>query len=191
MSATTFPAPFRIPLQPSGLRFGRESTLVGADDPAAGQWSVEWVLKRNCSLAPRHLLWFYVSLCAVSLGIGAVFWAQGARMILPFAWLELVAFGVALLVYARHATDNERIALAGDRLTVEQALGSRVRRVAFQPRWVRVEPQHGDRSLIELSGQGERIAVGRFVRPELRRQLAEEMRWALHRWQQRNVREAS
>jgi len=48
---------------------------------------------------------------------------------------------------------------------------------------VRVEPELGDRSLIELSGQGRRIAVGRFVRPELRRQLADELRWALRRWQ--------
>ena len=45
-----------------------------------------------------------------------------------------------------------------------------------------VEPQHGDRSLIELSGQGRSISVGRFVRPELRRELADELRWALRRW---------
>ena len=74
-------------------------------------------------------------------------------------------------------------------LTVELASGNRLRRVAFQPHWVRVEPRSGDRSLIELSGQGQRVAVGRFVRPELRRQLAEELRWALRRWQQRSVRE--
>jgi uncharacterized membrane protein len=40
---------------------------------------------------------------------------------------------------------------------------------------------HGDRSLIELSGEGRRIAVGRFVRPESRRALADELRAALRR----------
>ena len=91
--------------------------------------------------------------------------------------------GAALLVYARHAADSERIRASPGRLTVEHVLGRRVERVEFLPAWVRVEPEHGDRSLIELSGQGRRIAVGRFVRPELRRQLAEELRWALRRWQ--------
>jgi uncharacterized membrane protein len=52
-----------------------------------------------------------------------------------------------------------------------------------------VEPEHGDGSLIELSGQGQRIVVGRFVRPELRRQLADELRWALRRGRWGTVRE--
>ena len=67
------------------------------------------------------------------------------------------------------------------RLTVEHVAGRWVERVEFVPAWVRVEPKHGDGSLIELSGQGQRISIGRFVRPELRRQLADELRWALRR----------
>ena len=102
---------------------------------------------------------------------------------MPFAWAELAALAVALLVYARHAADSESIRLQPGRLTVEHACGRHVNRVEFAPAWVRVEPEHGDRSLIELSGQGQRISVGRFVRPELRRQLADELRWALRRWQ--------
>ena len=188
MSAITLPSPFRIAPQPAGFRFGRESAQ---GDDAAAPWSVEWQLRRNCSLSPRQLLWFYLSLCAVSFGIASMFWSQGVRLVMPFAGIELLALGAALLAYARHAADSESIALAGDLLTVEHACGSRVQRVAFQPHWVRVEPRSGDRSLIELSGQGQRIAVGRYVRPELRRQLADELRWALRRWQQRGVREAA
>jgi uncharacterized membrane protein len=73
------------------------------------------------------------------------------------------------------------------RLVVERADGRRVERVEFTPAWVRVEPEHGEGSLIELSGQGRRISVGRFVRPELRRELADELRWALRRWSHRAV----
>ena len=175
MSATLIhPSIVRAPAA-SPLRFGRESV--------SGEHSVQWVLKRNCSITPRQMVWFFGSLCLLSLVIGGLFWLQGATLVLPFAWIELLAVAAALFVYSRHATDSERIELQPGRLIVEHACGRRVERIEFVPSWVRVEPESGDRSLIELSGQGSRICVGRFVRPELRRQLADELRWALRRWQ--------
>ena len=167
----------------SPLRFGAES--AGSDR------SVQWLLKRNCSATPRQVMGLYASLTMLSLGIGAFFWVQGATLIMPFACLELAAVGVALLLYARHATDSETIRLQSGHLTVEHVSGRHVEHVAFSPQWVRVEPAHGGRSLIELSGQGRSICVGRFVRPELRRQLADELRWALRRWQGDAPREQS
>ena len=132
-------------------------------------------------MAPAHLLAIYGSLCVVSMGIAAVCWMHGATLVVPFASIELLAVGAAIWAYARHAADNECIRLHPGRLVVEHANGRHVERVEFQPDWVRVEPERGDGSLIELSGRGRRIAVGRFVRPELRRQLADELRWALRR----------
>lgn len=152
---------------------------------------MQWLLKRNCSLAPRQLLAFYASLCLLSLAIAGLFWLRGATLVMPFAGIELLAVGAALLVYARHAADSETIRLLPGRLTVRRVHGPHVEQVEFAPAWVRVEPESGDRSLIELSGQGRRISVGRFVRPELRRQLADELRWALRRWQSRPARAAS
>lgn len=178
MSATLFPTAVGLKPISNPLRFGREAPCV-----ETGERSVRWLLKQNCSIAPRQLLLFYLSLCALSFLIAGFLWSKGATLVLPFTWVELLAFGVALLVYARHATDSESIRLQPGRLTVELASGRRLERVEFAPAWVRVEPEHGDRSLIELSGQGRRISVGRFVRPELRRQLADELRWALRRWQ--------
>ncbi len=175
MSATISHPSIAMAASPRPLRFGAEA--------GAGDRSLQWMLKRNCSTTPRQMMGFYTSLCLVSLAIGGFFWTQGARLVMPFASLEIIAVGVALLVYSRHATDGERIRLQPGRLTVEHMFGRRVERAEFAPAWVRVEPEHGDRSLIELSGQGQRIAVGRYVRPELRRQLAEELRWALRRWQ--------
>ena len=141
--------------------------------------SIQWFLRRNCSVTPGQLGLLYLSLCVVSLGIGTAFWFQGATFVLPFAWLELVAVGAAFLVYARHAGDGERISLAGPQLVVELENGGKLERTEFNREWVRVEPRLGDGSLIELSGQGRRINVGRFVRPELRPQLAREIRMAL------------
>ena len=42
-----------------------------------------------------------------------------------------------------------------------------------------VEPKGGDGSLIEVSGQGRSVRVGRHLRPELRPALAREIRMAL------------
>jgi ABC-type dipeptide/oligopeptide/nickel transport system ATPase subunit len=98
---------------------------------------------------------------------------------------QLPITDAALLAYAHHAAVRETIRLRPGHLLVQHVHGGRLDEVEFAPSWVRIEPRTGDRSLIELSGQGRRIAVGRYVRPELRRQLADELRWALRRWQVR------
>lgn len=166
---------------PSGLAAKPESLRFGRSVPAADEDSVQWLLKRNCSMAPRQLFRFYLGASVVSLGIGGMFWLHGATLVLPFAGLEMLALGAALMMYARHAGDRECIRLQGGVLSVEHACGRRIERVDFRPGRVRVEPVRGDGSLVGLSGQGRRIEVGRFVRPELRRQLADELRAALHR----------
>lgn len=157
------------------LRFGQ------AEQVGAGACSVQWNLRRNCSLTPKQMLGFYLGLSSVSLSIAGIFWWLGARLVMPFAWLEVVAVGAALLVHARHVTDHESIRLQGDVLTVERACGAHTERCEFRTEWVRVESARSPGSLIELSERGRRVVVGRFVRPELRGQLAEEMRWALKR----------
>lgn len=158
-------------------RFASESR-----HPVSGERSLQWLLKKNCSMTPRQLFGTYLALSILALGIASGFWHQGATLVLPFAGAEVFVLGVAMLVYARHAADGEDIRLSQHVLTVVSTSGGRTERVEFQPAWVRVEPEHGDRSMVELSGQGRRVVVGRFVRPERRRQLAEELRWALRRW---------
>jgi uncharacterized membrane protein len=173
MSALIVSAPHGVASPASGLRFGRAAI--------PGDGSVHWLLRRNCSIAPNQLLGFYASLCVLSLAIAAFFWRRGAPLVLPFAGVELLALGAALLAYARHAADRESMILRPGKLSVECRLGRRIEAAEFAAAWVRVEPRYGDRSLIEISGEGRRIAVGRFVRPELRRALADELRAALRR----------
>ena len=141
--------------------------------------NIQWFLRRNCSVTPQQLGWLYLSLCLFSLTIGTAFWFLGAPLILPFAWIEVMAVGAALVVYVRHATDGETIRLAGSSLVVELEHGGRMQRSEFRREWVRVEPGAGDSSLIELSAHGKRVQVGRYVRPELRPALAREIRHAL------------
>ena len=140
-----------------------------------------WEMKRNRAISPNQLFAFYLSLCAVSLTIGTFFVLQGAGFVLGFAGLELGVVGLALLVYARHAGDRETITLTGRRLCVEQLDAGALTRSEFRAEWLMVEPSAGQGSLIEVSGQGASIRIGRFVRPELRAELASDMRRALRR----------
>jgi uncharacterized membrane protein len=141
--------------------------------------NIRWFLKRNCSVTPVQLGRLYGSLCVVSLGIGSFFWYQGAVLVLPFAALELAAVGAAFLAYARHAADGETISLEGRQLVVELESAGHLQRAEFDRDWVRVEPGVSDRSLVELSARGRSVNVGRYLRPELRPVLAQEIRKAL------------
>jgi uncharacterized membrane protein len=159
-------------------RFARELTehRNGADIPA-----VQWRMNRNSSFAPGRLLAVYLGLCVLALGIGTAFWWLGAPAVLPLAGAELLVLGAAFWVCSRHAGDAETITLAERELRVECCFGRQVEGAAFRAEWVRVEPAHGERSLVELTGQGQRMRVGRYLRPEHRISLARELRMALRR----------
>jgi len=163
----------------AGWIFGRE--MVVSVGPLAGAPVLQWLMRRNCSISPRQMGAFYLSLCVVSLLIASFFWVQGAPFVLAFAGLELVCLGLALLVFARHAGDRETLTLAGRSLTVEQCYGSRTQVTEFTAEWLTVEPAAGQGSLVQLSGQGRTVRIGRFLRPELRVELARELRQALRR----------
>ncbi len=136
---------------------------------------------RQPSFAAGRLWRVFAALCLVSLGIGLGFWSFGAPAVLPLAGLELLLLGLAFGVCSRHAGDAETITLAGRELQVEHRCGRQLERAAFRAEWVRVEPVHGEGSLVELSGQGQRMCVGRYLGPHLRVGLARELRQALRR----------
>ena len=144
-----------------------------------GAQGLQWVLKRNCSITPGQLFGTYLALCAVSLTIALGITWRGASPVLAFAGIEMLLVGAALLVYARHAADQERITLAGGALRVEHRHGAHTDSTEFRAAWVRVEPRHGEGSLVELSGDGRQSFVGRYVRADLRTPLARELRTAL------------
>jgi len=137
-------------------------------------------LRRNVSISPRQLVAAYLLLCSVSLLVAGGFWWHGVGLVVMFTGIELVAVGVALLVVARHAGDRETVLLSGREVTVEQHVVPGVERMSFRAELLRVEPAAEDGSLVELSGEGRSVRIGRHVRPELRVELAKELRRALH-----------
>ena len=137
---------------------------------------VLWRLHRRGSISPAQLGWLYLFLCLICLGTAGFLGLQNATVVMTFG---LLAVGTAFVVYSRHAGDAEKIVLQGGQLVIELETAGRTRRAAFDRDRVRVEPGHEDSSLIQVSGQGQLVQVGRHVRPELRQLLAREIRFAL------------
>ena len=179
MNAALAPSPWPAPADAAHRLtwlFGREVVVDGA---AGAQRALQWLFKRNCSITPAQLAGVYAALCLVSFSVAGAFYFHGATFVLGFAGVELLALGAALLLYARHAGDRETLTLVAGSLRVEQCIGARVERLEFHAEWLRVEPAGGQGSLVELSGRGQRVRIGRFLRPELRSLLARELRAAL------------
>ena len=172
-SASSIPVPGAMP-EPGpagGSRFGMSTASDG---------SVMWVLRRNCSITPGQSLAAYGGLCVLLMGVAVFFWAQGAQLVMPFAWVEILAVGAALWAYSRHAADREIIAVRDGRLVVEQHInGGCVCRTEFALASVRVQPHPGGLRLIGISGGGKAVEVGRHVPPEMRPLLADELRSVL------------
>ncbi len=140
---------------------------------------VQWRLKRNCSVSPWQLCATFGVLCVVSLFIAGYFWFMGATLVMPFAVFEVVALGLAFVVYARHAADAECISLDNGRLVIEVEKGGRKECAEFLADWVRVEFRPDSGALIEITGQGRRVVVGHHVQAGLRPALAAEIRQVL------------
>ena len=165
-------------MPPSSAEF-RFSTMPAPGERASAPGGVLWLLKRHGVLTSVQLAWCYLCLCGLSLGAAGFLGSRGFSSAMTGVLLALLAVGTAFVLYARHAGDAEKILLQGGQLVIELESAGRTERAEFRRESVRVEPRHGDGSLIEVSGQGRTVQVGRHVRPELRPMLAREIRWAL------------
>lgn len=142
--------------------------------------SYEWRLQRNCSLTPRQAGLAYALMCCCSLTVALVFLLQGVWIVFGFALVELSLVGLALVVYARHAVDHERIALSEHCLLVESVQADERRMARLDPLWTRVVVrEEWRRPRVQLESRGVAVEIGRFVGDARRRQVAHELRLAL------------
>lgn len=144
-----------------------------------GDGAIRWRCRRNCSASPRQVLRAYGLLCVASLTVATAFTALGAAYVLPFATIELLAVGIAMLVWARHAGDGELLIWQHRRLTVETQLGTGRRRVELAGDWWRVGSADNGRTWIVRSSAGSEAQFGRYLRADLRPLLADELRRVL------------
>lgn len=140
--------------------------------------SRQWLMRRNCALTPCQLAVWFAAVSSLSIAVATFFALAGAWMVLPFAFLEVAALGIAFVVYARHAADFERIVVQSGGLVVERSTASRLERTEVPLDWIRVEYQGQRRELVKLVSQGRFCEVGRFVPEHQRSSLAKELRSA-------------
>lgn len=104
---------------------------------------------------------------------------RGFWVVLGFSLVEALAVGFSYLMYARHATDHERITLGDEGLLVELIESEQVTRYRLDPRKTRVEPPASGHPLVALKANGTTVEVGRFLAEWKRRELARELRAAI------------
>lgn len=136
----------------------------------------EWLLKRNCSLSPRQVARFYGMLCAFTLSIGLAFAVKGILFVLVFSFIEAGVVVIAVLHYARHATDQERVALRDGSLLIERIEAGKSRRFELDAYFTRIVVPTKRRTLIQLESRGVKVEIGSFVSEKIRQQVAQEMR---------------
>jgi uncharacterized membrane protein len=149
----------------------------------ASQAKTVWLMRRNCSFTPKQVGIFYLSMVVFSGLITTYFWWIGAWMVLPFAVIELSVLGIALLIYARHARDYEKITLQNSELTIELNLGDKNSLTQWNAPWVRVKDPESlhdrKKDLVILESGAQTISIGQFILAEKRHDLAKEIRQAL------------
>ena len=139
----------------------------------------QWLMCKNCSFSPRQVIFFYLSLTAVSFLFAGIFAMQGLWLVLPFAVVENLVLAAALLYYARHALDREYVALRGDALHVCVVDGNRITHYCFNAHWVRLEWRGRRGDALWLCQSDKEIPLGIYLTPERRQAFAHELRAAL------------
>ncbi|HUC09807.1 MAG TPA: DUF2244 domain-containing protein [Stellaceae bacterium] len=150
-----------------------------------GRLFFERVLLPHRSLPPRGFQLLMLALGLISLAVGIGFVSIGAWPVFGFFGLDVALVYVAFRINYRQARLREILRLLGDTFTVERISVYGNRRVwRFQPFWLRVvlEERDPDRNRLFVTSHGRFLAIGDFLAPAARRELAGTIRDALTRW---------
>lgn len=151
----------------------------------AGRFGFERVLLPHCSLPSRGFHLLMLGLGLISLGVGIGFVSIGAWPVTGFFGLDVALVYIAFRITYRRARRREILRLAGDAFTVERVSAHGNRRVwQFQPFWLRVvlEERDAKSNRLYVASHGRFLAIGDFLAPAARRELAATIREALARW---------
>lgn len=140
------------------------------------------ILTPHRSLSPAGFVVLMSLVALVGFGTGIVFLTIGAWPVFGFCGLEVVLIWLCFRLSYRSARIWERVRLTHATLTVERHLIDGAWHAwTFQPYWLRVQmddpPQHESR--LVLTSHGESLAIGSFLTPEERLDLAKALRRAL------------
>ena len=143
--------------------------------------SSKWVFRRNCSLSPKQLLQWYLSICFITLVVATGFLLAGFWIVLPFAGIELLLVGMAFVVYARHAGDYEMIELQQNQLILVLADGTELTRLQWSPQWAKLSYNGKYKAPLLFSHRGQQVKIGKFIAEKDKSALHRELKAALAR----------
>ena len=143
--------------------------------------SSQWVFRRNCSLSPKQLLQWYLSICFITLVVATGFLLAGFWIVLPFAGIELLLVGMAFVVYARHAGDYEMIELQQNQLILVLADGTELTRLQWSPQWAKLSYNGKYKAPLLFSHRGQQVKIGKFIAEKDKSALHRELKAALAR----------
>jgi uncharacterized membrane protein len=158
---------------------------MGTSDPLTTPLHWEAVLRPHRSLPPSGFLALMLCLATVSFVSGVVFVAIGAWPVCGFFGLDVLLVYLLFRLNYRGARMREVLRLEGGDLTIER-IGVRGDRRFWrmQAFWLRVElveaVDGGNRLLVSTHGRS--LAIGAFLAPDERRDLARDLEAALLRW---------
>ncbi len=162
------------------MRGGEEENRAGA-----GRVFFERVLVPQRSLSPRGFRLLMLVLGCFSLGAGGLCIAAGAWPVCGFFGLDLALLYLAFARNYRRARESETLRLSGKTFTVEKvSMRGERRQWRFHPFWLRVmlEERRGRSERLLVGSHGRSLAIGAFLAPTLRRELAQTLAEALFQW---------
>lgn len=165
------------------------SSTAGTAAPSPGRIFFDAVLHPHRSLDPRAFRLLMAAAALMMLGIGTVFLLLGAWPVLGFCGLELLLLYVMFRLNFRSARSFETVRLS-------EPAGLEVRRFSprgeigawrFEPTWLRVDMDNPPtpESRLTLASHGRRLAIGGFLTPEERLEVATALKSALQTYRSR------
>jgi len=157
-----------------------DTASAGANGPAR----FDVVLTPHRSLSPAGFAILMTAVIGIAFVGGVVFLLRGAWPVTGFGAIEVGLFYLMFRLNYRSARMHERLRLTDEALEIERhEVGGRVRRWSFQPYWLQVEiadPPQSDSALL-LRSHGRSLAIGAFLSPDERLDLAKALRTELAR----------
>lgn len=137
------------------------------------------IAQPNNSLSPKGAIGLMTVLTMVALMVGLGFTLAGAWLVMPFAGLEVLAFGYAFYHVYAHASDYDSIEIHENTVVIESKSLRAFVRQEFQRYWIRVmlrEVRKGKIGVF-IGSHGKELEFGRrFLDDEQRVVLTRELK---------------
>ena len=131
----------------------------------------------------QHIMMIYLLVSGVTISIAFSFFTQGLTLILPFAELELLAFGVVLYISAWRSNIKEVVNVNEEKIRIE--IGRNVPKEIYKldKAWANIVLERSWNnwypSRLLLRSHGRQLEIGKFLNEQERQCLAIELNKAI------------